>query len=79
MKLYTAPNVVDPIFIFIFFLDPDSDPALASVSANPDEGFRSGLLMKNTLEFTSFFLKAQRILQPYLNCRSSKLREKANF
>jgi hypothetical protein len=33
--------------------------------------------MKNTMEFTLFFLKAKKILYPYLNCRSYKLGTKA--
>ncbi len=42
-------------------------------------GIWSGLFVKNTLKFTLFFFKTQRILHPYLNWRSSKLRKKASF
>ncbi len=62
----------------IIFSDPDPNLALIS-----DLGFGSGLFMKlkSTLDFTGAlcFLMAQRILHPYLNCRSSKLHKKGNF
>jgi hypothetical protein len=48
------------IIIYLF-----SDPKLTS-----DPGF--GLLIKKVLHFTLFVLKAQRILHPHKNCRSSQ-------
>ncbi len=73
---------MDPALAFILGSDPalalilDSDPALAFIS---DPGFGSGLFLKNKFKFALFFLKAQRIFQPYLNCISSKICKKANF
>ncbi len=36
-------------------------------------GIGSRMFLQTTLEFTLFLLKVQRILHPYLNCRSCKL------
>jgi hypothetical protein len=74
-KLYFSDPDSDPDSdpALALISDPDSDPTLALI---PDPGFGSGFfyVMKNTLEFMLIFLRAQSILRPYLNCRSSKIR-----
>jgi hypothetical protein len=75
LALILAPDS-DPALALISDSNPGSDPALAIIL---DPGLESGMFLKNTSEFTLFFLKAQSILHPYLNCRSSKLRKKLIF
>ncbi len=66
----------DPALAFIS--DPDSDPVLALI-LDPDLGFGSGLFIQKYIRVYLVLPQAQRVLNPYLNCRSSKLRKKLVF